>query len=61
MERLYNPDLMPEEEIKATFVARQDLVDEIVALIRHQPKGAGVQHAVRPWRFPARGRSRGPG
>jgi tetratricopeptide (TPR) repeat protein/DNA-binding MarR family transcriptional regulator len=46
MERLYNPDLMPEEEIKATFVARQDRVDEIVALIKHQPKGAGVQHAV---------------
>lgn len=46
MERLYNPDLMPEEEIKATFVARQDRVDEIIALIKHQPKGAGVQHAV---------------
>ncbi len=46
MERLYNPDLMPEEEIKATFVARQELVDEIVSLIKHQPKGAGVQHAV---------------
>lgn len=46
MERLYNPDLMPEEEIKATFVARQGLVDEIVSLIKHQPKGAGVQHAV---------------
>lgn len=46
MERLYNPDLMPEEEIKATFVARQDLVDEIISLIKRQPKGAGVQHSV---------------
>lgn len=46
MERLYNPDLMPEEEIKATFVARQGLVDEIVSLIKHQPGGAGVQHLV---------------
>src|SRR5437588_8132761 len=46
MERLYNPDLMPEKEIKETFVARQGLVDELVSLIKHQPKGAGVQHAV---------------
>ena len=46
MERLYNPDLMPEAEIKATFVARQGLVDEIVSLIKRQPKGAGVQHVV---------------
>jgi hypothetical protein len=46
MERLYNPDLMSKKEIKDTFVARQELVDEIVSLIKHQPKGAGVQHAV---------------
>lgn len=46
MERLYNPDLMPESEIKQTFVARQGLIDELAALIRHQPDGAGVQHIV---------------
>jgi len=46
MELLYNPDQMPEEEIKATFVAREQLVDELVALIASQPDGAGVQHAV---------------
>ncbi|MGH9838320.1 MAG: MarR family transcriptional regulator [Blastocatellia bacterium] len=46
MELLYNPDRMPEEEIKATFVAREQLVDELVALVEGQPDGAGVQHAV---------------
>jgi DNA-directed RNA polymerase specialized sigma24 family protein/DNA-binding MarR family transcriptional regulator len=46
MELLYNPDRMPEEEIKATFVAREQLVDELVALVKGQPDGAGVQHAV---------------
>jgi DNA-binding transcriptional ArsR family regulator len=46
MELLYNPDRMPEEEIKATFVAREALVDELVALVEGQPDGAGVQHAV---------------
>lgn len=46
MEHLYNPDLMSEQEIKQTFVARQGLVDELVALIEHQPTGAGVQHGV---------------
>ncbi len=46
MEMLYNPELMPEEEIKQTFVARQPLVDEIVTLIERQPKGAGMQHLV---------------
>lgn len=46
MERLYNPDLMPEAEIKATFVARQSLLDELISLIVHQPDGAGVQHVV---------------
>lgn len=46
MELLYNPDHMPEEEIKATFVAREQLVDELVALVESQSDGAGVQHAV---------------
>lgn len=46
MELLYNPDRMPEEEIKATFVAREALVDELVELIKGQSDGAGVQHAV---------------
>lgn len=46
MELLYNPDRMPEAEIKATFVAREALVDELVELIKSQPDGAGVQHAV---------------
>lgn len=46
MELYYNPDVMPEEEIKATFVARHKLVDELVALIEHQRDGAGVQHVV---------------
>jgi tetratricopeptide (TPR) repeat protein len=46
MELFYNPDLMPEEEIRKTFVARQGLVDEIVSLIERQPDGAGVQHVV---------------
>lgn len=46
MEHLYNPDQMPEQEIKATFVARQALLDRLVALVRRQPDGAGVQHVV---------------
>jgi hypothetical protein len=46
MELPYNPDRMPEEEIKATFVAREQLVDDLVALIEGQPDGAGMQHAV---------------
>ena len=46
MDSLYNPDLMSEHEIKATFVARQPLVDKVVSLIQGQPEGAGVQHAV---------------
>ncbi|MBV9469772.1 MAG: AAA family ATPase, partial [Abitibacteriaceae bacterium] len=46
MERLYNPDLMSEQEIKQTFVARQSLIDELITLIQHQPHGAGVQHGV---------------
>lgn len=46
MELLYNPDRMPESEIKETFVAREQLVDDLVELIKSQPDGAGVQHAV---------------
>jgi tetratricopeptide (TPR) repeat protein len=46
MELLYNPDSMPEEEVKATFVARQWLVDEVCSLIKRQPDGAGVQHIL---------------
>ncbi|MGH8607214.1 MAG: hypothetical protein ACREX9_07310, partial [Gammaproteobacteria bacterium] len=46
MELLYNPDAISEAEIKATFVARQRLVDELVSLVERQPQGAGMQHAV---------------
>jgi len=46
VEMLYNPDQMSDNEIKATFVARQPLVDKLVTMIRNQPEGAGVQHAV---------------
>jgi tetratricopeptide (TPR) repeat protein len=46
MELFYNPERMSETEIKETFVAYQWLVDEIVAIIKRQPKGAGVQHVV---------------
>lgn len=46
MELFYNPDQLPEEEIKATFVARQPLVDELVNLVKNQKDGAGVQHCV---------------
>lgn len=46
MELLYNPDSMPEAEVKATFVARQWLIDELVSMIKRQPDGAGVQHIL---------------
>ena len=46
MELLYNPDQMPESEIKATFVAREKLVDDLIALVEGQPDGAGMQHVV---------------
>src|SRR5215813_10164045 len=46
MELLYNPDQMPESEVKETFVAREQLLEDLVALIEGQPNGAGVQHAV---------------
>jgi DNA-binding transcriptional ArsR family regulator len=46
MELFYNPQAMPEEEIKKTFVARHHLLDELVSLIEHQPDGAGIQHVI---------------
>lgn len=46
MELLYNPDRMPESEIRATFVARQPLVDELIRVVKGQPEGAGVQHVL---------------
>jgi tetratricopeptide (TPR) repeat protein len=46
MELLYNPEQMPESEIKATFVAREKLVDDLLALVASQPDGAGIQHVV---------------
>ena len=46
MELLYNPDAMPEEEIKATFVAREWLIDELTEMINSQPDGAGLQHVL---------------
>lgn len=46
MELFYNPERMSETEIKETFVAYQWLVDEILSILKRQPKGAGVQHVV---------------
>src|SRR5687768_3553433 len=46
MELFYNPERMSETEIKETFVAYQWVVDEIVSIIKRQPKGAGIQHIV---------------
>lgn len=46
MSKLYNPELVPKEEIKRTFVGRHKLVEEIVSIVEHQPDGAGVQHLI---------------
>ena len=46
MELLYNPDVMSEAELKATFVGREALLHDLFELVRSQPEGAGVQHAV---------------
>ena len=46
MELLYNPDVMSEEEIKKTFVARESLVNELVSLVEKQPQEAGMQHVI---------------
>ena len=37
---------MPEAEVKATFVARQPLLDDLLSIIAGQSQGAGVQHVV---------------
>ena len=46
MELYYNPEQMPDAEIKQTFVGRERLLKELLDLVRRQPRGAGVQHAV---------------
>ncbi|HEX6046991.1 MAG TPA: tetratricopeptide repeat protein [Pyrinomonadaceae bacterium] len=46
MELFYNPERMTETEVKETFVANQWLVDEILSILKQQPKGAGVQHVL---------------
>lgn len=46
MQFLYNPSSMSKQEIKATFVGRENLIDEIISLIERQPIGAGVQHVL---------------
>ena len=46
MSFLYNPDRMSEQEIRDTFVARSALVDTLLQIIKRQPDGAGVQHAI---------------
>lgn len=46
MEMLYNPDVMSTAEFKATFVGREDVLQELMDLVRSQPPGAGVQHAI---------------
>ena len=46
MELYYNPEQMPDAEIKQTFVGREPLLKALLDLVRRQPKGAGVQHVV---------------
>ena len=46
MSRLYNPQLVPKDEIKQTFVGRHKLIAEITSIIKNQPVGAGVQHLI---------------
>jgi hypothetical protein len=46
MELYYNPEQMPDAEIKQTFVGREPLLNELLDIVRRQPKGAGVQHVV---------------
>ncbi len=46
MSKLYNPELIPKEEIKRTFVGRHKLIEEIISIVKTQPKGAGIQHVV---------------
>ena len=46
MELYYNPEQMPAAEIKQTFVGREPTLKELLALVRRQPQGAGVQHVL---------------
>ena len=46
MELYYNPEQMPAAEIKQTFVGREVMLKELLALARRQPQGAGVQHVL---------------
>jgi tetratricopeptide (TPR) repeat protein len=46
MELYYNPERMSEIEVRETFVANEWLVEEILSILKQQPKGAGVQHAL---------------
>ena len=46
MELYYNPEQMPDAEIKQTFVGREPMLKELLALVRRQPQGAGVQHVL---------------
>jgi len=46
MELYYNPEQMPDAEIKQTFVGREPMLKELLALVRRQPMGAGVQHVL---------------
>ena len=46
MEFFYNVDALSPERIKHTFVARQWLLDDLIGILKKQPKGAGVQHVL---------------
>ena len=46
MELLYNPERMDESDLRNTFVGRQELIEELLTIVRSQPEGAGVQHVV---------------
>ena len=46
MDFLYNPDSMSKAELKATFVGRENLLRDLLDIIRAQPEGAGVQHTI---------------
>jgi tetratricopeptide (TPR) repeat protein len=46
VELYYNPEQMPAAEIKQTFVGREVMLKELLALVRRQPQGVGVQHVV---------------
>ena len=46
MELFYNVDALSPERIKHTFVGRQWLLDDLIGILKKQPKGAGVQHVL---------------